>query len=47
MKLLSPQQTKAVAGGETKTCTSVEKTTCNRSGTRCMTVKVEVCTTKK
>jgi len=47
MKLLTSQQTKAVAGGETKSCTSVERTRCNRSGTRCTTVKVEVCTTKK
>jgi len=47
MKLLTPQQTKAVAGGETRTCTSVERTRCNRSGTRCTTVKVEVCKTTK
>lgn len=47
MKLLTPKQTKAVAGGETKTCTSVERTRCNKSGTRCVTVKVETCVTKK
>ena len=44
---LTPDQIQHVSGGSTTTCTKTSTTRCNRRGTRCTTVSVEVCVEKK
>lgn len=46
---LTPDQIQHVNGGSTSTstCTKTTTTRCNRSGTRCTSVSVEVCVEKK